>query len=80
MALVGRRERAYRIRMLLYRFLFAPVLLAVAVLGGAREERRPAPPAAVQAGVAPAPAAPDALRAVPAGDERAPVRRTRAAR
>jgi hypothetical protein len=49
--------------MAVYRFLFAPVLLAVAVLTGAGDRPRPAPPPLVEIGAAepragiPAPAA-----------------------
>lgn len=90
MELVGRRARAYRYGMALFRFLFAPVLLAVAVLAGSGEERRepPADPPVTREEVAPraplaagrAPAAAASLaapREVPAGD---PVRPLRAAR
>jgi len=48
--------------MALYRFLFAPVLLALAVLLGARERAATAPPAAPSA-----PIAADAQRASPPG-------------
>lgn len=80
MALVGPRERGYRIRMVLYRFLFAPVLLAVAVLAGTKEERRPVRPPAAEIRRAPPAPSRETLRVVPGGGERAPARPSRPAR
>ena len=78
--------------MALFRFLFAPVLLVVAVLAGSGEGRRaPAETVAARGEVASRPAAapaaglpvaapPAAPREVPAGVERAQARRPRAMR
>jgi hypothetical protein len=78
---VARRSGGYPIRMAVFRFLFAPALLAVAVVAGHLERHRPPrPPAPAAARVTPAPAAIEPAAPAAGAREATALRRARTPR